>query len=53
MELDPYSTPFQGPQWAMSWYRNYGTFEPLVIALAHNTQLAGVVPLAVEKATKV
>jgi CelD/BcsL family acetyltransferase involved in cellulose biosynthesis/GNAT superfamily N-acetyltransferase len=51
MELDPWSTPFQGPQWAMSWYRNYNTFDPLIIALTHDLQLAGIVPLAIEKAT--
>lgn len=50
-KLAPCSTPFQGPQWAMSWYRNYDTFEPLVIALTCNMRLAGVIPLAVEKST--
>lgn len=51
MERDPYSTVFQGPEWAMSWYRSYDTFEPLVIALLSDSALVGLVPLAIEKAT--
>jgi CelD/BcsL family acetyltransferase involved in cellulose biosynthesis/GNAT superfamily N-acetyltransferase len=51
MEQDSYSTLFQGPQWTMAWYRNYLTFQPLLLALTCGSKLAGIVPLAVEKST--
>src|SRR6185369_10085755 len=44
---------FQGRVWATAWYRCYaGVFEPLLVVVERGGTLAGVVPLAVEKATR-
>lgn len=51
LDLDPSATLFQSPVWCMAWYRNYQNFEPRLLVVSCRGVLAGVVPLAVERAT--
>jgi CelD/BcsL family acetyltransferase involved in cellulose biosynthesis/GNAT superfamily N-acetyltransferase len=50
-DLDDTSTLFQSPDWVLPWYESYEDFEPRVLAVVRDGLLAGVVPLAVERAT--
>ncbi|HET8550077.1 MAG TPA: GNAT family N-acetyltransferase [Bryobacteraceae bacterium] len=51
LDADPCATLFQSPVWCMPWYRSYLDFEPLVLVVTSGSELAGVVPLAIENAT--
>ena len=53
LKRDARNTFFQGPVWTGEWYRAYSeTVDPLVVVVVADDELAGVVPLAVEKSTR-
>jgi CelD/BcsL family acetyltransferase involved in cellulose biosynthesis/GNAT superfamily N-acetyltransferase len=52
LDADPSGTLFQSPVWCLPWYRSYTSFEPRVLVVVRGGELIGVVPLAVEIATR-
>lgn len=44
---DPIATPFQSPAWLFSWWRFFGTSEPLVLMAREGGALVGLLPLYV------
>lgn len=52
-QADAAANFFQSPAWCMDWYRCYADqFSPLVVVVTRGERLVGLVPLAVETATK-
>jgi CelD/BcsL family acetyltransferase involved in cellulose biosynthesis len=41
----PDATPFQSPEWLLSWWRCFGTGRPLILVARKGTELIGVLPL--------
>lgn len=41
----PDATPFQSPEWLLSWWRCFGTGKPLILAARKGSELIGVLPL--------
>ncbi|HEX8163313.1 MAG TPA: GNAT family N-acetyltransferase [Pyrinomonadaceae bacterium] len=52
LSADPTGTLFQGPIWCLEWYRAYNErYQPRMLVVTCGGALAGLVPLAVERAT--
>lgn len=41
----PDATPFQSPEWLLSWWREFGNSEPLVLTVRGGNELVAVLPL--------
>jgi CelD/BcsL family acetyltransferase involved in cellulose biosynthesis/GNAT superfamily N-acetyltransferase len=53
VDTDPLASAFQAPGWCMAWYRSYSDLhEPLVLLVESDGELLGLVPLAVDRATR-
>ena len=53
VDADPLASLFQTTGWCMPWYRAYtDAFDPYVIVVTSGGRMAGVVPMAVNRATR-
>jgi len=41
----PAATPFQMPEWLVTWWNHFGSGALRVMAFRHNRELVGVLPL--------
>jgi CelD/BcsL family acetyltransferase involved in cellulose biosynthesis len=44
-QRDPAATPFQSPAWQISWWRDFGTAEPMLLTARSGGELVGLLPL--------
>lgn len=52
VQLDPMASCFQTPGWCLPWYRAYhDEYDPFVVVVSSGGRLAGLVPLAVHRAS--
>ena len=50
---DPLASIYQGPGWCMPWYRCYAdAFDPFVIVVSARGRVVGLLPMAVDRATR-
>lgn len=53
VDNDPLASLFQTAGWCMPWYRSYAeSFDPYVVLVSSGTRLVGLVPMAVDRATR-
>jgi CelD/BcsL family acetyltransferase involved in cellulose biosynthesis/ribosomal protein S18 acetylase RimI-like enzyme len=53
VDADPLASLFQTPGWCMPWYRAYAdAFDPCVIVVSAEDRTVGLVPMAVNRATR-
>jgi len=53
VESDPRSSVYQGAGWCVPWYRCYAdAYDPFVIVVTAGARIVGLVPMAVERATR-
>ena len=53
IERDPIASLFQTTGWCLPWYRAYAdAFDPYVIVVSSGDRVVGVVPMAVDRATR-
>jgi CelD/BcsL family acetyltransferase involved in cellulose biosynthesis/ribosomal protein S18 acetylase RimI-like enzyme len=53
VDRDPLASLFQTAGWCLPWYRCYAdAYDPYVIVVSHDDRVVGVLPMAVERATR-